>query len=60
MLDFSTFYKKIDPYIKITRIDHNIKNIFVLPGIFFAIVILKKEIFFQIYLLFFLEFVLYV
>ena len=47
MLDFFIIYKKIEPYIKITRIDHNIKNIAVLPGIFFAIVILKKEIFFS-------------
>lgn len=34
----------ITPYIKITRIDHNIKNIFIIPGILFAIIILETNL----------------
>ena len=30
-------FKKVEPYIKIARIDHWIKNIFILPGSFLAL-----------------------
>ena len=37
---FSELYIKIMPYVKIARVDHYIKNIFVLPGILLAFLIL--------------------